>query len=106
MKTIELFLIILILFTTSTTCFVLFTGGNSWSLDRGSISTNGYTFSTVPAKFNTYFYTSSVENFTLEIVLNNSVNSNITATVGQVSNVVSISPSSALQNVSLGTFIS
>jgi hypothetical protein len=91
---------------TNTTCFVLYPGGNSWSLDKGSISNNGYTFSNVPATFNTYFYTSSIANFTLEIVLNNSVNVNITVTVGSITNVVTANASTTLKNISLGTFTS
>jgi hypothetical protein len=45
--------------------FTLYTGGNSWPLDSGKISNDGYSFTKVPAKFNTYFYTSSVKNFQL-----------------------------------------
>ena len=107
MKSIQIIFSILVLLMTNTACFVLYPGGNSWSLDKGSISNNGYTFSNVPATFNTYFYTSSIANFTLEIVLRNTVNINITATVGSITKVVTAKSSSTiLQNISLGNFTS
>jgi hypothetical protein len=106
MNSIQIFLLTLVLLTTDTSCFILYTGGNSWSLDKGSISNNGYKFSNVPASFNTYFYTSSIADFTLEIVINNSVNVNITTTVGSITNLVTANASTAIQNISLGTFTS
>lgn len=106
MNSIQIFLLILVLLIANTTCFVLYTGGNSWSLDKGAISNNGYKFINVPASFNTYFYTSSVANFTLEIVMNNSVNLNITTTVGSITNLAFANASTIVQNISIGTFMS
>jgi hypothetical protein len=68
--------------------FTLYTGGNSWPLDSGEISNDGYSFTKVPAKFNTYFYTSSAKNFQLSMTVTISVKSKVSVTVGSITKTV------------------
>lgn len=80
--------ILLVILVSEAFSFTLYTGGNSWSLDSGEISSDGYSFTKVPAKFTTYFYTSSAKNFKLSITLTVSVKSKITVTIGSITKTV------------------
>jgi hypothetical protein len=53
------FLACIAVFAITTKGFTLYTGGNSWSLDSGTVDSTNYTFTSLPAKFISYFYTSS-----------------------------------------------
>ena len=101
MSTLRSFL--LLLFMSLALSFTLYTGGNSWSLDSGEISNDGYSFTKVPAKFNTYFYTSSKKNFQLSITLTVSVKSKVSVTVGSTTKTVTTGPVDSYL-LSIGTF--
>lgn len=49
--------------------FFLSTVDNSWSLDSGTVGSDGYVFTKFPARFNTYFSSSNPQNINLSIVL-------------------------------------
>jgi hypothetical protein len=46
-------------FLVTASGFTLYTGGNSWSLGKGSVDSTNFTFASLPTKFATYFYTDS-----------------------------------------------
>jgi hypothetical protein len=87
--------------------FSLYTGGNSWPLGKGAVDSSGYTFDSLPTKFNTYFYTSSRgSQFNLSILMDSSVAVSVKITVGATTRTVSIR---ALRNFSpfkVGNFLS
>lgn len=102
MNTIRALLFLVLLYHAFS--FILYTGGNSWSLDSGQISNDGYTFTKVPAKFTTYFYTSSIKNFQLSITLTVTVKSKISVTVGSTTKTVTTTGPVDNYLLSIGTF--
>lgn len=60
----------------------LLMGGNSWSLDKGTITDVGYTFSALPAKFSSYIYCGSSGSAAVSIKMKNNVTVSIQATLG------------------------
>lgn len=103
------FIIFLISITTSQIAsqFTLYTGGNSWALDSNGNNNNlNYTFKALPATFKTYFFTTSASTYVnLFIKMNASVSTNITITLGSLSNTIVIGPNSNFTNVAAGTFL-
>lgn len=64
--------------------FKLYVGGNSWSQDEGQIEKNGYNFTVMPAKFYSYFFTSSVANFNVSMKFTCSVRCKVEIAIGEI----------------------
>lgn len=83
----------------------LFMGGNSWSLDKGSIKDAGYTFSILPGKFSSYIYTSNSAPASIEINFRSNVTVSVDVTVGQNTlSLVDVTASTVLVTSLVGTF--
>lgn len=106
MKNIALFVLATLSYSLSfsTPSFPLYTGGNSWALDKNGRNDNAnYSFNALPASFATYFYTSSSNiPFNLSIQLNSSVPTNITVSVGSISKTISVPANSNFAILNVG----
>lgn len=90
----------------ATASFNLYTGGNSWSLGDGSIDSTNFTFTSLPTKFATYFYTnSSDKSFNLSIFMDSSVPVTVKVTIGSVTKTVSIGGNKNFAPVKVGSFL-
>lgn len=98
--------ILLSTYIMTTMGFSLYTGGNSWSLDQGTVGSSGYTFASLPAKFNTYFYTSSRgAQFNLSILMDSSVAVTVKVTVGTRTRTVSIKANRNFSPSKVGSYL-
>ena len=77
-------ILVLVLICVLSQSFILLTGGNSWDLSGGSVGNSGYSFTTVPAKFNTYFYSGSKSAFQLSMFIKSDKNITYTMTLNGV----------------------
>ena len=73
--------------------FTLYTAGNSWSLDSGVVGNDGYSFTRLPARFNTYFSSSNPLNISLGIVLSTTVAVKVAVMFGSSSRTIIVEPS-------------
>jgi hypothetical protein len=73
--------------------FTLYTAGNSWSLDSGIVGYDGYSFTRLPARFNTYFSSSNPQNISLGIVLSTTVAVKVAVMFGLSSRTIIVEPS-------------
>lgn len=83
----------------------LYNGGNSWTLDDGYVGGTGYEFTSLPAKFVSFFYTTSVTTATISIRMACNVSHNVSVSLGPTTiNSSSISRSTAQKTTKIGTF--
>jgi hypothetical protein len=94
-------------FLVTSSGFTLYTGGNSWSLGKGSVDSTNFTFASLPTKFATYFYTDSNGAwFNLSILMDSPVATTVTVTIGTVSRKVAVSANKNYAPVRVGGFFS
>jgi hypothetical protein len=101
------FVAIIAAFLASAQGFTLYTGGNSWSLGKGSVPSTNFTFTSLPTKFATYFYTdSSGALFNLSILMNCSVATTVKVTIGDTNRSVNVSANNNFAPVMVGSLFS
>ena len=87
--------------------FVLLTGGNSWDRSGGSVGNSGYTFTKLPASFDTYFYSGSQSAFRLYMFIKSTQNITYTMTLNGVTTASKkITNSSTITSRTVGNFTS
>lgn len=80
-------------------------GGNSWSLDEGVIDDSGYSFSSLPAQFSSYIYTSKPGRAAISIKLRNKAHVSIQVTLEkQTLFLKDVEPKNVMKSLNVGTF--
>lgn len=101
MVTRTLILLLTLAWAVINASITLYMGGNSWSLDGGDISDSGYEFRTLPAKFSSYFHTSSAATVTISIRMLCNVSSSVSVTLGSTTLKTATIPASKYKAVKL-----